>query len=142
MEERDSPQQLVLGSMDPKFCVLMNLVHYVEYTRLNNLQEEETEFLYGTKGTNEQIRKLLGIIFDDPDFKRLSSGLLGTHSFRKGSATYASCYGLSRDIISRQGRWRGGKKMVDTYIDINLPVPDAMAAARLCGPDGPCKYVI
>ena len=76
--------------MDPKVCVLMNLVHYVEYTRLNNLQEEETEFLYGTKGTNEQIRKLLGIIFDDPDFKRLSSGLLGTHSFRKGSATYAS----------------------------------------------------
>ena len=32
--------------------------------------------------------------------------------------------------------------MVDTYIDINLPVPDAMAASKLCGPDGPCKYVI
>ena len=103
MEERDSPQQLVLASMDPKVCVLMNLVHYVEYSRLNNMLED-THLLFGAKGTNEQIRKLLGIIFLDPDFKRLSSGLLGTLSFRKGSETYASRCGLSRDIISRRGR--------------------------------------
>ena len=32
--------------------------------------------------------------------------------------------------------------MVDTYIDINLPVPDAMAASKLCGPDGACKYIL
>ena len=32
--------------------------------------------------------------------------------------------------------------MVDTYIDINLHVPDAMAASKLCGPDGACKYIL
>lgn len=141
MEERDSPQQIVLAAMDPRVCPLMNLINYIEYSKLNNLLQEE-EFLFGDKGTSEQVRKQLMALFEDPDFKHLGVGLLGTHSFRKGAATYAGRCGLSRDVISRRGRWKGGKRMVDTYIDINLPVPDAMAASKLCGPDGPCKYIL
>ena len=141
MEERDSPQQIILGAMDPRVCPMMNLIHYIEYSKLNNLLQEG-EFLFGEKGTSEQVRKQLIGLFEDPDFKQLAVGLLGTHSFRKGPATYASRCGLSRDVISRRGRWKGGKQMVDTYIDINLPVPDAMAASKLCGPDGACKYIL
>ncbi len=40
------------------------------------------------------------------------------------------------------GRWRGKKKQVDTYIDVDQPYPDARVAAVLCGPRGPCKYVV
>lgn len=141
MEERDSPQQIVLGAMDPRVCPMMNLIHYIEYSNRSNLLQEG-EFLFGGKGTSEQVRKQLMVLFGDPTFKQLGTGLLGTHSFRKGPATYASRCGLSRDVISRRGRWKGGKQMVDTYIDINLPVPDAMAASKLCGPDGACKYVL
>ena len=142
MEERDSPQQIILGSMDPRVCPLLNLIHYIEHSNQNNLLQEGEEFLFGAKGTSDQVRKLLMVLFEDPSFKRLVAGLLGTHSFRKGPATYASRCGLARDVISRRGRWKGGKRMVDTYIDINLPVPDAMAASKLCGPDGACKYVL
>ena len=45
-------------------------------------------------------------------------------------------------LSCQKGRWKGGKQMVDTYIDINLPVPDAMAASKLCRPDGACKYIL
>ncbi len=41
-----------------------------------------------------------------------------------------------------RGRWRGKKQQVDTYIDINLPYPDARCASVLCGPQGPCKYIV
>jgi hypothetical protein len=30
---------------------------------------------------------------------------------------------------------------VDTYIDVDVPFPDAKVASVLCGPRGPCKYV-
>ena len=120
---------------------MMNLIHYIEYSKLNNLLQEG-EFLFGEKGTSEQVRKQVVGLFEDPDFKQLGVGLLGTHSFRKGPATYAGRCGLSRDVISRRGRWKGGKRMVDTYIDINVPVPDAMAASKLRGPDGECKYIL
>ena len=31
-----------------------------------------------------------------------------------------------RDYIQFRGRWKGNKKQVDTYIDINRPFPDAL----------------
>ena len=56
MDERDSPQQIVLGAMDPRVCPMMNLIQYIEYSKLNNLLQEG-EFLFGEKGTSEQVRK-------------------------------------------------------------------------------------
>jgi len=67
-------------------------------------------------------------------------GFVGSHSLRKGPSTYASRFGLLRDWISLRGRWRGKKKQVDTYIDVDVPFPDAKVASVLCGPRGPCKY--
>ena len=104
----------------------------IENSKLNNLLQEG-EFLFGEIGTFEQIRKQLIGLFKDPDFKQLAVGLLGTHSFCKGPATYASRCGLSRNVISCRGKWKGGKQMEDTYFDINLLVPDAMATSKLCG---------
>jgi hypothetical protein len=47
---------------------------------------------------------------------------------------------MSRDFVKRRGRWRARKQVVDTYIDITLPYPDAKTAAVFCGPSGPCRY--
>jgi hypothetical protein len=44
--------------------------------------------------------------------------------------------------VNLRGRWRGKKKQVDTYIDVDQPYPDARVAAVLCGPCGPCKYAV
>ncbi|ETN12610.1 hypothetical protein PPTG_08711 [Phytophthora nicotianae INRA-310] len=79
-------------------------------------------------------------ILDGPRFRKLKKGNLGTHSLRKGAATYGSRSGVSKDYINRRGRWRTRKSVVDVYIDNTLPYPDAMAAATLTGPLGPCFY--
>ena len=68
---------------------------------------------------------------------KVREGVLGTHSLRKGSAIFASCSGISRDFVNKQGMWRVKKTIVDTYIDMTLPYPDACRAAALCRPAGP-----
>ena len=40
-----------------------------------------------------------------------------------------------------RGRWKGGKQIVDMYIDINLPLSDIMGASKLCGSDRAYKYI-
>ena len=54
MEERDSPQQIIFGAMDPRVCPMMNLIHCIEYSKLNNLLQEG-EFLFGKKGLHPNI---------------------------------------------------------------------------------------
>ena len=119
MEEQDSPDQIVLGATDPRVCPMLNLIHYIKHSNRNNLLQEG-EFLFGTKGTSEKVRKQLMVLFGHPVFKQLSTGFLKMHLFRKGPAIYASRCGLSCNAISRRGRWKGGKQMVDIYIDINF----------------------
>ena len=41
-----------------------------------------------------------------------------------------------------RGRWMGSKTIVDTYIDLEQPYPDAKVAACLAGPLGPVLYEI
>ena len=35
---------------------------------------------------------------------------------------------------------RAKKDVVEVYIDVNQPYPDAVAASKLCGPKGACRY--
>ena len=141
IEERACPHQIILGAMDPLLCVLLNLAAFIELEGFGNFPEEGDEFIFGTKA-ERTIRMCLEEIITDPAFKDLVKGLLGTHSFRKGPATYASRCGVSRDIVNGRGRWRRNKKQVDVYIDIWLPYPDALIAGKLCGPAGPCRYAL
>jgi hypothetical protein len=55
-------------------------------------------------------------------------------------STYSSRAGMSMDFVKRRGRWCARKQVVDTYIDITLPYPDAKTAAVLCGPSSSCRY--
>jgi hypothetical protein len=67
------------------------------------------------------VRKALQAAVDDVRFKRMKDGKLGTHSFRKVAATYASRAGAIKDHVDRRGRWRRKKETVDIYVDTNLP---------------------
>ena len=134
-EEREAPEQLILGSMEPLLCPILNLAIYLE------LRSHDSPFVFGNPDHGARIvRATLQGALDDPRFQRMKSGKLLTHSFRKGSATYASRTGAVKDHVDRRGRWRRKKSIVDIYIDVNLPYPDALVAAALTGPSGPCKY--
>jgi len=71
----------------------------------------------------------------------MNNGLIGTHSLRKYPSTHARRNGCSRDDVAFRGRWKRRTEQVDTYIDVELPYPDAKVAAALCI-GGPCKYVL
>ena len=102
-EERESPQQIMLGAMDPRVCVLINLAAFVEYAHIVKLPEP-SRFIFGTSSAAQKtIRGILKKAVDDNAFNS-SQGLIGTHSFRKGPATYISRCGLAREVIAKRGR--------------------------------------
>ena len=41
-----------------------------------------------------------------------------------------------------RGRQKGGKQIADTYIDINLPLPDIIAASKLWGAGRAYEYIL
>ena len=120
--------------MDPIVCPLMNLVTMIEVVGTDG------DFLFGR--SNKSAAQQLKLVYTSEFFTSQRTGQVGTHSVRKGSATFASRSGCHKDWINQRGRWRGGKQQVDTYIDSYQPYPDARVASVLCGPRGPCKYVI
>ncbi|ETK73968.1 hypothetical protein L915_19155 [Phytophthora nicotianae] len=138
-EERDAPEQIVLGSMNPRVCVLLNLAVHVETT--DSLAV--SPYVFGNAQDGDRvIRRFLQDIFDGADFHKLKPGNLGTHSLRKGAATYGSRSGVPKDFVNWRGRWRTRKNVVDVNIDNTQPYPDAMVAGRLAGPLGPCCYTL
>ncbi|KAG9401589.1 hypothetical protein AC1031_009456 [Aphanomyces cochlioides] len=139
LEERDAPEQVVFGSADPHLCPLLKLAIHIESTP----GIANSEFLYGNpKDGDRVVRRALQQALDSDSFTKLKSGHVGTHSLRKGAATYGSRSGLTKDYVNRRGRWRTRKSMVDTYIDNTQPYPDACTAAVLTGPNGPCRYIL
>jgi len=140
-EERDSPDQILLGAMDSRYCILLALGIYLEVWLAEG--KGLTPFLFGSsedpKATVRSISGNLSKIWNDAKFVRLQPGPLGTHSLRKFAATKARRAGCSRDDVDARGRWRK-KRISDRYVDIYLPYPDAKVAAILCT-GGPLKYV-
>ncbi len=136
-EERDSPVQMLFGSMDPLICPILNLGVFLEVGGGDNNSSK----LFGGC-SNQSVSFILDKIFKSDLFIRSKAGPLGTHSIRKGAATYASQNGLMKDWVSTRGRWKGKKRQVDNYIDIDLPYLDATCAEILCGELGACKYVV
>ena len=67
--------------------------------------------------------------------------IVGTHSIRKFASTYARRSGYTRDDINVRGRWKRFKKMVDIYINPDIPYPDTKTAGAL-SIGGPVMYIL
>ena len=81
---------------------------------------------------NKAYRILRDEVWSGSEFNKLGIiGLIGTHSLRKYPSTHARRNGCSRDDIDFRGRWKRHTKQVGTYIDVDLPYPDAKVAAAL-----------
>jgi hypothetical protein len=150
MEERQCPPQILLGSMDPLFCVLLQLGIYLE-EYLSHFPNAEYLFTEATgdnaaKNIKQTYRnRLERVVWKTNEFKSLAQDDdeegVGTHSMRKFPSNYARGCGASPDEIEIRGRWKsqGGNKVVFQYIDVKQLTIDAKVAAILCI-GGPIKY--
>jgi hypothetical protein len=153
-EERDCPQQILIGSMNTKYCVLLGLSLFLEqWIRDGDGATSQWLFCDGTtdetsttkqqnneaKKANGKFRNILKTIIDSDTFIRdPSKGRLGSHSIRKIAATMCRQRGVPKDDIDYRGKWKL-KRMQDRYTNIQLDWPDVNAASKLCD-GGPVLY--
>ncbi|EEY62467.1 uncharacterized protein PITG_14933 [Phytophthora infestans T30-4] len=80
-EERDAPEQIIIGSLDPKMCVLLNLAVHIESTS----SVMSSEFVYGNpKDGDRVVRRLLTSMVKNDSLKKFKTGKQGIHSLCKG----------------------------------------------------------
>jgi len=133
-EERDAPEQVIFGAMDPAFCAQLALAIHIEHAIMTGSLHDGVDaksggmFCVSKKVASNHLKMIL----EAPDFPNEKLGPVGSHSICKSPATYARRKGCSRDDIDCRGRWKTKKRIVDTYIDVNLPYPDAKVASVLC----------
>ena len=103
MEERDAPDQILLGSMDEHHCVLLGLVAFLEYSIATG-DGADIDLLFSVRGIDDPAHLnalasnfLRDEIFNNLEFVRVLVGLLGSHSIRKYSSTRARRNGRSKD---------------------------------------------
>ena len=147
-EEQGCPKQMVLGSSDPRYCVLLNLAVFLEKW-LRDWTGTTSRWLF-TDGTTNQTSseesqeketerykvlyaKTLKNILEDNSFFEKSplAGELRTRSIQKYSATIARKSGVSKDNLDYQARWKS-KRMQDNYVGMELSWPDITCASKLC----------
>ena len=150
MEERSAPSQIMLASSNPNFCTHLTLAMFLELYYPTEANENGELNCFGainksSEGTKQRVSKFLKEkVFMKEEFavvKGERNDIIGTHSIRKYSSTYARRSGCTRDDINVRGRWKRFKQMVDVFIDPDIPYPDAKTAAALCI-GGPIKYVL
>ena len=137
-EERELPGQIVVSSNDSVMDPLLNLGVYIELYAQNEQCLTRDSILFGGESSVYLVRRLFEEALSNDEFNKLLKGKLGTYSVRKGSLTYNTHYSLSREYIIRRGRWTSKKPMVNLYIYMNQPYPNALVACKLCGPKGAC----
>lgn len=148
LEERRCPDQIILGAMDPVFCILANLGLYLESYLCNF---PNSTYLFISHGTNTGPKNLIQtyrlklekVVLQSAAFQARSSGDsrgVGTHSYRKFPSQYAIDKGASPDDVEIRGRWKKrGNRVVFRYIDPGQLYTDAKVAGLLCV-GGPAKY--
>jgi hypothetical protein len=144
-DERDAPEQIMLGAMDPRYCILLAFGIFLEFWIASG-RGHLGDYVFVEAGGNPEAAKAnaynaLFNVLGCNEFHKLKVGPLGTHSIRKYGSTMTRKNGCSKDDLDYRGRWKGAKRTSDTYPDVILPWPDVKVASKLCI-GGPCKYVL
>jgi hypothetical protein len=146
LEERESPEQILMGAMDSLFCLLLALATYLELWIESGLGHTN-DHVFGLEGDIPDNAKdcisgrLKKDIFDNPNFVKTKGGPVGICSLRKFPSTFARRNGCAKDDVNSRGRWRKHKGQVDAYVDLELPWPDAKVASTVCT-GGPCRHAL
>jgi hypothetical protein len=150
-EERDAPWQIVIGSMDPVYCVVLGLAWWLEMNLMKNPSAMLSPYVFSFSSDIEmpsgslKSKNIAQKIFRSQMFKReeftsLEEGGLGSHSIRKYAASHARGCMMRNDDIDTRGRWKCTKRVSNVYVDVLLPYVDAKVAEKLCI-GGPCYYL-
>lgn len=150
MEERDAPDQIILGAFDSDFCVIVALSVYMQYAfEFTTASESPFLFCDRTENPDSVKRQVSNVLYrqvllsdewaEEIDTDVARGNRCGTHSIRKLAATMARLAGRNQDEIDVRGRWRNTQRVSDRYTSISLPFIDAIVASSLCV-GGPCKY--
>ena len=158
-DESNSPWQILLGSLDTKCCVLLNLAIFLEkWTqdgdggisqwlfvdgRTDDSMDVDVQNKEANKGKDNYANALTAAIKNHlfkPFGSRQISSKLGSHSIRKMGTTFARLQGVSRDNIDYRARWKSSGRQQDAYTDIQLNWPDACCANKL-SVGGSCQYI-
>ena len=143
------PNQILIGAMDPPYCVLLSLAVFLEIF-IESGRGQLTPYIFGFnddyripeggKKAKDWVQNMLTEeVFHLPEFH--IGGPVGTQSIRKYASTHSRKNGCSKDEKDICGRWKKGKHNLDAYDNIELPFADAKVAGKLCI-GGPCKYAI
>ena len=100
LEERESPDQIIIGSIDANYCVLLGLALHLECTEILK-KENNIPLLFGIM--KRRIRILFEEITLQEIFQSTNPNRIGTHSIRKLPATYARRNGCSKEMPGEGG---------------------------------------
>ena len=130
-EERDAPDQIIFGAMDPAFFPILGIaVHVVHPIHTGRMASMDSQSLFCIK--IERISTLFQKIIESGSFTQTIDGKLGTHSIGKLPAMYARRNGCSCNNVDARGKWKSNWLMIDTYIDNSIPYPDSKVTTVLC----------
>jgi hypothetical protein len=161
-DERQCPDQILMGAMDDVYCLFIALGLHLESflaenpnpTYLFTAQEDTTKIdpvtgkhkiiKASTRLKNQYRMKLKRAAWSRRGFREISEtdgSDIGTHSKRKLPSNFAANCGAHGEEVEIRGRWKGtrGGKIVNRYIDVKQLYQDAKVAGILCL-GGPCKY--
>ena len=150
IDETDAPWQILLGSMDPDFCVIANVGMFLELhlsaTPGAALSPYVLSFSndnrvpHGGNKAKARAQRVFRQLFRNDDFYDHAAGPLGTHSYRKFPSNWVCRQGVPPHLKDVRGRWKDRTRVSHVYESPELPYIDAMVASKLCV-GGPCGYV-
>ena len=100
LEERKSPNQIIFGTMDWIYCVLVSLAIHLEHTALERDEDGSTP-IFGVK--KERMRTLFKEITSEESHCPVLPGSIGTHS------TNVRKNDCSKDGVDARGRWKSNR---------------------------------
>ena len=149
-EERAAPNQILMGAMDPTYCVLIGLAVWLEVFMTRGGVALQTPYIFGLNDNitvpagGDRVKDQIQAIFANEIFNRAefqTGGLLGSHSVRKYASSHARGSGANKDDKDLRGRWKVSTRISDVYDNVELPFVDAEVAGMLCV-GGPVRYDI
>lgn len=147
--ENEAPWQIILGQMDPLYCVFVGLAIWFEF--YFSTVDGGSPYVFDFSGdfdipqggdkSNEFVQKQIKKVIKADTFVEEENRLkVGCYGIRKYASTRVRRCGASRDDKDYRGRWKSKARVSDRY-DGGIPFVDAKVAGMLCH-GGPCSYQI